>query len=947
MHIDSFNAQNSIAPITSVPNPTILIPNSSETIGITASSYKSMIQGFDDGANPLNDLSLDDIDLDSEDDAEEEGDEEDVMCPRICLTKKEKAIIYKPWRHSLIIKMFDKYIGYLSLMRKLQAKSSIKGKLTLTDLTNSYYIVRFSSKQDYDFVMTQGLWMIDDHYLTIRKWVPNFVPTEDNITKLTAWVRIPNLPVEYFNSTFLKKIGSKIGEVIRIDNNTTTAQIDQFTRLSVEVDISKPLLSKFRLNGKVYGIQYEGLKMICFKCGKTGHTTEQCKKDESSKVIMEVDDQSDNHFDANAGIKANSLEAGLRPEESADFREWLVVKKPPRRKPITSVKQALGPGNENTIFNFGQSSKSSGSRFGILEVNPEDSIIPQNPSQAPINAPNSGIIPPQNHGSNKIINQRIVSLNKQTNKLLSNSFSNRNINRYNKKDIQNQSISILTKKSTSQNIPKDSSNILKDITNIPAITKLPITTLTSNNAPASSSILKNSSLESESVHTNEPTPTLLLSRPPPPSTLMPPSEPPDRGHPATQKVAISTWPEMAAPYLGIMISEYPIMDVRIELAENNPSNLTMELSIPWSIDSVLKLVSRAYLLSLNYLPDLMSTRIPNLTPNLPHIMFMVWNVQGTRHKNKINVIKEVVRVYKPSVLSLVETHMGGDHAIKLGNILGYNGYSRVNAVGFSGSIWLYWKTGVVTVNPVREHPQYITIEIARNGEFPWFFSANYASPDPNNRQELWNELEAFARNNNRPWLIAGDINETSSLSERHGGDANMARRCQNFNNWIENCEFIELAFTGASHTWARGNTEETRKSARLDRALCNAEWGTLFEDVMVNHLPAVQSDHCPLLISPNGFAPLNAVNRPFRFQACWLTHERFKDFIESNWPTYGVFPTRLESLSRRLQDWNSEVFGDIFKRKRSLMARIGGCQRELSMGRQSHLIKLEAKLRKN
>ncbi|XP_074315711.1 uncharacterized protein LOC141651919 [Silene latifolia] len=325
---------------------------------------------------------------------------------------------------------------------------------------------------------------------------------------------------------------------------------------------------------------------------------------------------------------------------------------------------------------------------------------------------------------------------------------------------------------------------------------------------------------------------------------------------------------------------------------------------------------------------------------------MVWNVQGTGSKNKISAIKEVVKTYKPTVLALVETHMGSDHTIKLGTILGYIRQCRVNANGFSGGIWQYWNTSIVTIHPVIEHQQLISVEIARNGEFPWFFSAVYASPDPSNRRELWVELENFARNNNHPWLLAGDFNETQSLSERHGEDSNMARRCETFNNWIENCEFIELAFSGASNTWGRGNSPETRQSARLDRALCNSDWGVLFENAMVRHLPAFQSDHCPLFISPNGFVPLNSINKPFRFQACWMTHENFKDFIEESWPTGGNFLSRLELLSTKLKNSNSEVFGDIFRRKRSLIARIGGCQRELAKARQGNLIKLEAKLRK-
>ncbi|XP_074267339.1 uncharacterized protein LOC141590668 [Silene latifolia] len=181
---------------------------------------------------------------------------------------------------------------------------------------------------------------------------------------------------------------------------------------------------------------------------------------------------------------------------------------------------------------------------------------------------------------------------------------------------------------------------------------------------------------------------------------------------------------------------------------------------------------------------------------------------------------------------------------KLRKVLGYDGHFRVDTIGFSGGIWLYWRTNVVDVSLVTKHHQFLTVEVTRLGENLWFFTAVYASPNPSNRKELWSELEYYARQNNQPWLLAGDFNETRTLAERHGGDVNMARRCDLFNNWIENCELIELEFSGPCHTWARGNSLETRQSARLDRALCNSEWSVMFSDASVKHLPAFQSDHC-------------------------------------------------------------------------------------------------------
>ncbi|XP_056697923.1 uncharacterized protein [Spinacia oleracea] len=258
---------------------------------------------------------------------------------------------------------------------------------------------------------------------------------------------------------------------------------------------------------------------------------------------------------------------------------------------------------------------------------------------------------------------------------------------------------------------------------------------------------------------------------------------------------------------------------------------------------------------------------------------MVWNVQGAGSREFISVLKEVIRLHKPTVLALVETHMGGEQVVRIATMLGYSGHTRVDAQGFSGGIWVYWKPELVTVDPIEQSNQYITMIITRRGEEPWYLTTVYASPDPSNRQDLWRDLTDFASRNNKPWLLAGDFNETRAGWERSSSCAETTRRSERFNLWVEDTQLIEVEFSGPSHTWARGNTMETRRSARLDRALCNAEWGLCFDKARVKHLPALQSDHCPLLISSNGFAPISAINRPFRFQAAWLSHEKFAEFM--------------------------------------------------------------------
>lgn len=112
---------------------------------------------------------------------------------------------------------------------------SLKGEIALTDVGCAFYVVRFTSMEDYDFVMTQGPWMIGDSYLTIQKWVPNFVPDEEPICTLTTWVRIPNLSVEYFDKKFLHRIGENIGKVVRINKNTESMDRGQYISFYIEV----------------------------------------------------------------------------------------------------------------------------------------------------------------------------------------------------------------------------------------------------------------------------------------------------------------------------------------------------------------------------------------------------------------------------------------------------------------------------------------------------------------------------------------------------------------------------------------------------------------------------------------------------------------------------------------------------------------------------------------
>ncbi|CAN1806021.1 hypothetical protein LINPERHAP1_LOCUS24522, partial [Linum perenne] len=66
-----------------------------------------------------------------------------------------------------------------------------------------------------------------------------------------VWVRLTGLPLEYFHVNVLSFVGDKLGRTIRIDSTTIFGSRRNYARMCVEVDLHKPVVSKYRLNGRV------------------------------------------------------------------------------------------------------------------------------------------------------------------------------------------------------------------------------------------------------------------------------------------------------------------------------------------------------------------------------------------------------------------------------------------------------------------------------------------------------------------------------------------------------------------------------------------------------------------------------------------------------------------------------------------------------------------------
>lgn len=64
---------------------------------------------------------------------------------------------------------------------------------------------------------------------------------------MAIWVMLNELPVEYYDGEVLRQIGQALGKVLRVDTHTATEARGRYSRLCVQVDVSKPLITMVRI----------------------------------------------------------------------------------------------------------------------------------------------------------------------------------------------------------------------------------------------------------------------------------------------------------------------------------------------------------------------------------------------------------------------------------------------------------------------------------------------------------------------------------------------------------------------------------------------------------------------------------------------------------------------------------------------------------------------------
>lgn len=147
------------------------------------------------------------------------------------------------------MKLFGKNVGYHYLHTKLLGMWKPVCKMDCMDLGHEFFLIKFSAKEDHSKVLRGGPWFVGGHYLSIQCWEPNFRSSTTNVSMMAIWVRLPELPIEYYEPSVLRDIGMAISPALRIDTHTAIKSRGRFARLCVQIYFDKPLVRKMKVGG--------------------------------------------------------------------------------------------------------------------------------------------------------------------------------------------------------------------------------------------------------------------------------------------------------------------------------------------------------------------------------------------------------------------------------------------------------------------------------------------------------------------------------------------------------------------------------------------------------------------------------------------------------------------------------------------------------------------------
>ncbi|KAH0661616.1 hypothetical protein KY284_026547 [Solanum tuberosum] len=181
------------------------------------------------------------------------------------------------WKPSVVVYVVGTTPSIGAMKRFILSQGNFSSKPVVLYHADGYFVVMFANEEERDRVLCSGPHCLLRRPVIMKPWDPNFNFKEEILTTIPLWIKLPNLPLNCWNSVLLSKIGSSLGNPLYADECTTQTSRISFARILIEMDITRilPIVIKIKdPKGRVLEqqVRYEWKPIFCQKCFQVGHS---------------------------------------------------------------------------------------------------------------------------------------------------------------------------------------------------------------------------------------------------------------------------------------------------------------------------------------------------------------------------------------------------------------------------------------------------------------------------------------------------------------------------------------------------------------------------------------------------------------------------------------------------------------------------------------------------
>ncbi|GLJ47563.1 hypothetical protein SUGI_1004450 [Cryptomeria japonica] len=86
-------------------------------------------------------------------------------------------------------------------------------------IPKGFFVVLFEDGKDKDHILNQENWFTNDHAIYLQPWSPNFDLLLLVVHSAPVWIRLYNLPIEYWSENILEKISRTLVTLLEVEFN--------------------------------------------------------------------------------------------------------------------------------------------------------------------------------------------------------------------------------------------------------------------------------------------------------------------------------------------------------------------------------------------------------------------------------------------------------------------------------------------------------------------------------------------------------------------------------------------------------------------------------------------------------------------------------------------------------------------------------------------------------